>query len=329
MKKIKIFLISFSAALCMFSVPLTSFASEASQQSSQELPVQKNESADIAESDPYDTVSDNTSAEKQETEPPAFHPQEQPGAAVPKQESASGVYAHAGALYQAWMAARENSDASPYPDYICGVWSTDGSMEHLTFALTKDEAGEAGKEEILSLIADDSTASFTYQSYSYSELLELMLVLRSRLGSETGAYGIGIDEEENCICIAIDLANANSEAFMEECFTQYGNRVYFETTVGAVVTADSYGMMDKGKGKNALPWIWFLCIAVLLVCGITFMIHIHLVPSMQTTAGNVSAPSAPVSKKQTLAAIRKNTKEPDQELFQSILMNLDKNNSNS
>ena len=57
-----------------------------------------------------------------------------------------GKYATMGDLYQAW------GGYEGYPDYICGVWSTDGGMSNMTVAVTKDKAGERGKEEILSLL---------------------------------------------------------------------------------------------------------------------------------------------------------------------------------
>ena len=57
-------------------------------------------------------------------------------------------FADANALFQYWYSTQETPSASPYPDYVCGVWSTDGTTDHLTIAVTKDEAGEAGKSEI-------------------------------------------------------------------------------------------------------------------------------------------------------------------------------------
>ena len=78
-----------------------------------------------------------------------------------------GKYATMGELYQAW------GGYEGYPDYICGVWSTDGGMSNMTVAVTKDKAGERGKEEILSLLENPNSVTFTYQSYSYQELQEV------------------------------------------------------------------------------------------------------------------------------------------------------------
>ena len=157
-------------------------------------------------------------------------------------------FANAGELFQYWQESRPNHESSPYPDYICGVWSSDGSMENLTFAVTKDEVGEAGKEEILSLIRDKPTASFTYQSYPYAELLAIQLDLQQRLGTETGTYGIGIYEMDNVIRIDYDKTNENSEAFIKECFSRFDNRVVFKSGDGAIVSQRK----ERGGGFDGI-----------------------------------------------------------------------------
>ena len=47
-----------------------------------------------------------------------------------------------------------------YPDYVTGIWSTDGSSYNLTLGVTNDAAGEAGKQEILDQIEDDASVAF-------------------------------------------------------------------------------------------------------------------------------------------------------------------------
>ena len=146
---------------------------------------------------------------------------------------ADGEYATAGDLYQAWFA--QNGYEQPYPDYITGVWSAGGTESSLVFGVTKDEKGEAGKEEILRLVADDSTVSFTYQSHSYAELLAVQQEITPLMGDEYGAYACGIYDMENVLKISIDETNPKAEEFMSDLFARYGDQVAFEKLDGKTV----------------------------------------------------------------------------------------------
>ena len=88
-----------------------------------------------------------------------------PADSVLDEPPTDGKYSTMGALYQAW-----GGDMG-YPDYVCGVWSTDGGMSNMTVAVTKNDAGEKGKEEILSMLTNTDSVTFVYQVYRYSELL--------------------------------------------------------------------------------------------------------------------------------------------------------------
>ena len=146
---------------------------------------------------------------------------------------ADNEYATAGDLYQAWYA--ENGYENPYPDYITGVWSEGGTESALVFGVTKDERGEAGKEEILRLVADDSTVSFTYQSYSYAELLAIQREIEPLMGDEYGVYACGIYDMENVLKISIDETNPKAEEFMADLFARHGDRVAFEKMDGKII----------------------------------------------------------------------------------------------
>ena len=147
---------------------------------------------------------------------------------------ADNEYATAFDLYQAWYA--ENGYENPYPDYITGVWSADGSMDHFVFGVTDDEQGEAGKAEILRLVADDTTVDFAYQNYSYAELLAIQQEIAPRMGDATGAFACGVYDMENVLKISIDESNPNAEDFMAEMFEKYGDRVAFEKGDGILLT---------------------------------------------------------------------------------------------
>lgn len=155
-------------------------------------------------------------------------------------------YLTMGDLYQAWYASGEYE--YNYPDYVCGVWTETGDMSELVVAVTKDEAGEAGKEEILSLIENDDSVKFTYQSYSYKELRQVQDEISSFMGDESGIYGLGVYEMENKVHANIDMSNPNAEMYVEKLLGQYGDMLVFEAGNGITLDAATVGIIDNAGG---------------------------------------------------------------------------------
>lgn len=219
----------------------------------------------------------------------------------------------AGHLWTYWQSTVTEEDPIPYPDYITGAWSTDGGMENLTFGVTKDEQGEAGKQEILKMVENDATVSFTYQSYPYCELWAIQQELTDSLGDATGACGIGIYEMENHVHIDIDTNNKNSEAFIRECFETYGDRIVFEHSDGVFLTAEEG--YDKGKGA-ALGWI-ILIVAVMMIGTGAFLLRRKF-----AYAGRTDPP------RRTSASLRDSLKNdqtaPPEQVFRRIMDDIEK-----
>lgn len=136
-----------------------------------------------------------------------------------------GQYATAGELYQAW--------AEELPDYICGVWSTDGGTSRLTFGIQENAAGSAGKQEILALIRDDSTVSFVYQKHSRNHLIRIQDALGEYLQQDLGLISAGLNEIENQIDLAIYEKRRDdpaTKALVAELTDQYGDAIAIEYT---------------------------------------------------------------------------------------------------
>lgn len=155
-------------------------------------------------------------------------------------------YLTMGDLYQAWYENREYE--YNYPDYVCGVWTETGDMSELVVAVTKDEAGEAGKEEILSLIENDDSVKFTYQSYSYKELRQVQDEISSFMGDESGIYGLGVYEMDNKVHADIDMSNPNAEMYVEKLLGQYGDMLVFEAGNGITLDEATVGIIDNAGG---------------------------------------------------------------------------------
>ena len=67
-------------------------------------------------------------------------------------------------------------------------------------------------------------------------------------------------------------------------------------------------------------WLWSM-LAVLLIgmVAIAYFNRARLIPAMQTNNGNVVAGNTPVSRKQTIAAIKCNAVKPSDDVFASIM----------
>ena len=103
-----------------------------------------------------------------------------------------GVYENAGQLYEAWM------HQGGVPDYISGVWSTDGGCVNLTFGVVQGEAGEKGRQEILALVKNDTTVTIVYQTYSRNYLYQIQKEIEEvSFEKGLGLVAAGVLEREN------------------------------------------------------------------------------------------------------------------------------------
>lgn len=258
----------------------------------------------------------------------------------PNISRAEKSFVNMGELFQYWH--ETDKDGNPYPDYVCGVWSTDGGMDNLTVAVTKDEKGETGKNEILELIEDDTSVTFTYASYSFAELFAVNEEILPLMGDSTGVIGLGIYEMENVVHALIDTSNPNSEGFMEKCFKQYGDMIRFEhssgfftesfddmaggidiggasvTEAGAALTT---GAVETETSDNTLL-ICIISVFAVLIIGCT-VLGIRSVAVRQTTAGNVTEGTA-LTKKKTEELIKNTLEEPQSDMFSKIMEKTEK-----
>ena len=212
-----------------------------------------------------------------------------------------------------------------YPDFVAGVWSADGGVERLTFALVEG-AGEAEKEELLSRIKDKDSVSFAEgYRYSYAELRSVQEELTAYLGDETGAVGIGVYEGENRVHIDINTDNPGAEAFMRMCRETYGDMIVFEGGPGAafVDTAAAEeapplaAEPSVGRSVGYLLPLLALCfvlggLALLRQRGLIFR-----------TAEGPEAAARPTFRR-VEAAVRDSAEAPDDRLRQAILERIGK-----
>jgi len=265
-------------------------------------------------------------------------------------------YLDMGELYHAWH--RDTANKYGYPDYVCGVWTETGDMSELVVAVTKDEKGNAGKEEILSLIENDNTVKFVYQIYSYTELRDIQEEL-SPLMADNGVYGLGVDEMNNRVNVDVDMNHPNINAFMEECNAKYGDRVYFEAgseiileagevftpTVGAVTSeetftpveiggvftveetykapdengADGAAVITIGASENKADNPWIFVLCAAVVVFLAGMVFVlNKNKAKQTTAGTIVGGTS-LNLRETEKLVFESAETPSGKVFEEVM----------
>ena len=214
-----------------------------------------------------------------------------------------GKYATMGELYQAW------GGYEGYPDYICGVWSTDGGMSNMTVAVTKDKAGERGKEEILSLLENPNSVTFTYQSYSYQELQEVNEAIVSRMmAGDQSIVACGIYEMENKVHVSVLETAENAKETAQALVKTYGDKVMVE--LGAML----FDTTMEETYDRGVPGVLLVLAAAAVLLGITVAVKL---PARLTSAGKVIT-ERPMSRRQVEKLVAKSTEIPSQRLEEQI-----------
>ena len=236
---------------------------------------------------------------------------------------AADEYANADALYQTWY--------GNLPDYITGVWSTDGSQYNLTFGIRADADVKAVKKEILALVKDDKSVSFAVQKYSYNELKaindELLAYFPSpENDADYGLVSMGVYEMENMVQIGILEARKNDPvtvAFVKEIKEKYGDAVriayaenYVQTTIG----------IDSTIPDPSSPEVWFIIAAAVLLCFMGVLVYMKKKQStvvLQTAGGAAVTASEPLSVKDVERMVRDSGETVPDTLTQKIMQKID------
>ena len=197
------------------------------------------------------------------------------------------TYATAFDLFQQWC-----NDG--YPDYVTGIWSTDGSSYNVTIGITDDAAGEAGKQEILNLVENDATVTFSTQTYTHNYLMQIQDELLPYFKEDLGLAATGLYDRENYIGVEILIAKAEEEAtvnFIAELKEKYGDAISISYTEGYATTTDEIGLSaplspSTGGKTSFSPLLAAGLIGIpLLIFGTYFALRKRFVPVLQTNAG--------------------------------------------
>ena len=193
------------------------------------------------------------------------------------------TYRHAGELYQSWK--------NVYPDYICGVWSTDGGSSNLTFGIRNNEAGEAGKQEILALVEDDSSVSFVYQEFTRNELYQIFQELHIYFEKDIGLVTLGLSDMDNRVIMEIldeRQSDEKTHNAVAEIYGKYSYAVKVEYIDAAHVPTAEVG---DDTPSQLIPYahesMMFPLILLLLLACVMAVLLVRRKRMLQTTEGMV------------------------------------------
>lgn len=185
--------------------------------------------------------------------------------------NAQAVFETAYDLNQMW------APSNTYPDYVCGVWSNDGSQYNLTIAVLDTEEGNRGKEEILELIEDDSSVTFTYGEYSRNYLTDVQdeLIKLYKTNEEHGLISTALNEYENRIALGIlkeYKGNEKTELLLSDLKAQYGDIFtvsYCDPPVEEVLITAPVG---EAVTLDTKPHLSTIILIILLLTSVAFMV---------------------------------------------------------
>lgn len=224
-------------------------------------------------------------------------------------------YNTAGDLYEAW--------SDNLPDYICGVWSTDGGTNNLTFGIQNNELGNAGKQEMLDLVKNDSTLTFVYQEYSRNYLLQIQREIDDHyLSKDIGLISTALDDRNNCIVLGIleeREDDAATQTMVKEITEKYGKAINF--------IYDDYVYMTTGQNElfKAQHFLLFtVTIVIIAFIGISFAIQKKRALILQTTNGETVTVTPPPSVKEVEEMVRKTKYVVPSDLEHKIMSEINK-----
>lgn len=229
-------------------------------------------------------------------------------------------------LFQHWGSAG-------YPDYVTGIWSNDGGSYNLTVGVVEGAAGEAGKQEILDLIEDDASATFTTQTYSHNYLRQIQEELNPNFKQEElGMVFTGVDDMNNCVTVGIldrKEGDETTQSFIAELQHTYGNAISIEYT-GTITTqtTEEIGLSNSltpstgGKTSFSPLLVAGMILIPLLIFGAYFALRKRFVPVLQTNAGGTVTKAGTLSVKEVEELVKDSSltvsKEVDERVMEGI-----------
>ncbi len=238
--------------------------------------------------------------------------------------AAEDEYANAYTLYSKWV--KEDS----FPDYICGVWSTDGGISNLTFGIQDNEAGNAGKEQIMDMLINDSSVTFVYQQYSINYLHQIADELLEYLKLNLGIVSSGTRYTDNCVNITIHeskMDDPDTQAMVRQLEEKYGSAVRIEFKDVYFITSttqfpiSSFVVQSPSSDTKPLTFLLItigLSVILMAVMGYTVRRR-RLVLLMQTSGGIAAVSAAPLTNKRIEKMVKHSSPPVTSQLDKNVM----------
>ena len=220
-------------------------------------------------------------------------------------------------------------------------WKANGFPENVSFACEGGSENDNGinivywivglvnsddrsKQEIIDLISPNSRITFMNCAYSYNQREEAF----NEIYASRNDIVLAVQMVLNSEAVLVEIADGYEKEYARKYVEQYGAFVVVTNDITAANDAMSLGGLDVGIGntKNGFNlWLWTVGGILLLgTAAILLANRTRLIPAMQTTSGNVVTGNAPVSKKQTIAAVKNSAITPSEDVFHSIMERIEK-----
>ena len=169
----------------------------------------------------------------------------------------------------------------PYPEYINGVWSTDGTMDKLTFAYVPGRKDEAEAE--LACIEDQSGVTLVEGGkYTIKELLEVQYSIEDYLSDGSGIAGWGIEQKRNQVVCQMVVNEPKARETEDTLKAAFGDKIDFDEVDGyavpaAAVADDATEVVTTGAAEDAqkcgtpsvpLPLVIMIAVAALAIIAV-------------------------------------------------------------
>jgi len=212
-----------------------------------------------------------------------------------------------------------------YPDNISFAYEAGGEMLENGTSVAYWEIGivnadEASKNEILDLLSPNCLITFRDCTYSYKQREAAF----NEIYASRDAIVRDVQMLLNSEVVFVEIADGYEKEYARKYVEQYGAFVVVTNDIAAADDAIAAGGLDKG-GNNPFDF-WFFPICLFLLVGMVTVIFFNrnrFIPVMQTNNGNVITGSTPISRKQTVSAIKNSAITPSNDVFNSIVKRVD------
>ena len=231
-----------------------------------------------------------------------------------------------------------------YPDWFCGIWTETGSINNLIVAVLDTDEGNKGKEEILDLIEDDSSVSFTYGDYSRNYLMgikhSLMTEETRELGLSSVAFlddksrlelGIAKDYKENPQTIQMlkELKKKYGEVFTVEyvdILTYTEDLVLIEDLPVVTFMPTAQNIIAKEQPAKNSYFIYAVAFVIMLSCVyfVLFVLNKRKKTMLVTNTGKLLGVSEKLSAKEVEFLIKNTEAEVPSDLEERIMKEIEK-----